>query len=418
MMIIKIFILILLMIGRSSIIDATWTEYDGLRCNDNLSSSTASGKTNKYVDFLKHFENGLKIIRGSDLIRNAFRLSRNSYLSMTTSDIFPEGLPEQFSFSCTFRDYHQQQAKQSSSPSWNLLNIDDFMGNSLFSLKINTNENQIDIDFPETSIRFDSIKFQPNDWNKLDLSFNQSNITVFINCQKHDSKFIDSLPELDIDGDITLCNAIESLDIQSMSLDCDATRPQREKCDEIIRTLPKFEYKTVEIVKECCEQPKLDRQELKLLIFDVLNDNLNYFAEYFRGKPGKPGNPSIGLPGPIGPKGEPGRIGSTGLPGQSGRPGEKGERGEKGDKGSKGDSGFPGQKGDIGLPGPRGINGATIIGPKGDKGNPGGNLIPARPQRPPGLLCNQVGCDGLTKLMLSSQKQHHQIKGPSRKMIF
>lgn len=72
------------MIGRSSIIDATWTEYDGLRCNDNLSSSTASGKTNKYVDFLKHFENGLKIIRGSDLIRNAFRLSRNSYLSMTT----------------------------------------------------------------------------------------------------------------------------------------------------------------------------------------------------------------------------------------------------------------------------------------------------------------------------------------------
>lgn len=111
-----------------------------------------------------------------------------------------------------------------------------------------------------------------------------------------------------------------------------------------IRTLPKFEYKTVEIVKECCEQPKLDRQELKLLIFDVLNDNLNYFAEYFRGKPGKPGNPSIGLPGPIGPKGEPGRIGLTGLPGQSGRPGEKGERGEKGDKGEKGDSGFPGQK--------------------------------------------------------------------------
>lgn len=72
------------MIGRSSIIDATWTEYDGLRCNDNLSSTTSSAKTNKYVDFLKHFENGLKIIRGSDLIRNAFRLSRNSYLSMTT----------------------------------------------------------------------------------------------------------------------------------------------------------------------------------------------------------------------------------------------------------------------------------------------------------------------------------------------
>lgn len=58
---------------------ATWTEHDGLLCNGD-----SSRRTNKYVDFLKHFENGLKIIRGSDLIRNAFRLNQNSYLSMTT----------------------------------------------------------------------------------------------------------------------------------------------------------------------------------------------------------------------------------------------------------------------------------------------------------------------------------------------
>ncbi|XP_075584808.1 uncharacterized protein LOC124498751 isoform X2 [Dermatophagoides farinae] len=382
---------------------ATWTEHDGLLCNGD-----SSRRTNKYVDFLKHFENGLKIIRGSDLIRNAFRLNQNSYLSMTTSDIFPEGLPIQFSFSCTFRNLQTKISKQISP--FSLLNIDDFMGNSQFSLNVIPNDNLIELDFPDSrTLRFKHVKFYQNDWNKIDISFQPSNISLFVNCHKHDTQSIDLFPELDLDGDITLCNAA-SIDIQSMSLDCDATRPLREKCDEIIRTPPKMEYKTVEIVKECCEPTKLDRGEIKLLIFDVLNDNLDYFSAYFRGNPGKPG---IGLPGEIGPKG------SNGLPGENGRC-IQGEKGERGEKGNKGDTGFAGQKGNAGSQGPIGITGATIIGPKGDKGMRGiqGHAIHG-PQGPPGRdgICNKCDRLGLEGLQFMLSQNQRQIKGPP-KIIF
>lgn len=93
-------------------------------------------------------------------------------------------------------------------------------------------------------MRFKHVKFYQNDWNKIDISFQPSNISLFVNCHKHDTQSIDLFPELDLDGDITLCNAA-SIDIQSMSLDCDATRPLREKCDEIVSMKTQRKFKNL-----------------------------------------------------------------------------------------------------------------------------------------------------------------------------
>ena len=105
----------------------------------------------------------------------------------------------------------------------------------------------------------------------------------------------------------------------------------------------------------------------------------------------------------IGPQGLQGPKGDTGDRGATGPKGDTGATGLQGDKGNTGDRGATGAKGDKGDPGVNGTNGlsayeiavadvfsgtelqwlASLIGPKGDQGNPGAAAHVTESNTPP-----------------------------------
>ncbi|KAK1343004.1 hypothetical protein QTO34_015773 [Cnephaeus nilssonii] len=108
------------------------------------------------------------------------------------------------------------------------------------------------------------------------------------------------------------------------------------------------------------------------------------------GAPGPPGprglKGDVGVKGPVGgrgPKGDPGSLGPPGPQGPQGQPGEIGPVGERGPVGLRGFPGLKGSKGSFGTGGPRGQP-----GPKGDVG-PQGQRGPQDLQGPQGLRENR-----------------------------
>lgn len=56
--------------------------------------------------------------------------------------------------------------------------------------------------FRTQTYKFDHVQLQKNDWNKIHLSVFPSNVTLYVNCQKHSSFAMKSRPEIDINGEV------------------------------------------------------------------------------------------------------------------------------------------------------------------------------------------------------------------------
>ncbi|KAI7690375.1 hypothetical protein SSS_10863 [Sarcoptes scabiei] len=411
--------------------ESTWIDSDGLRCGGRSPSSNIYQHQSNQFDFIHHLKYGLeRTIPGSDFVRKAYRLNENSILELFANDVFPEGLPKQFTFDCTFRDQSQSII---SDTSWNLLRLDDSVGDLQMGVIMAPRKRRIEFKIhSRPALMFENITLISNDWNKIQISVEPRNITLFINCKKHSSVSLPSYwPEIATDGEVSFCNydnlTTVQIDIQSLTINCDSRISQQDKCTEIIRrpvSIPK-----IPSVNCDCKPIPPRPEELKILILTILKENIEYFANYFRGLPGSPGRPgknSIGLPGTPGPRGEPGEKGDRGypgLPGSPGHPGIAGEKGSPGMPGDKGDRGYPGERGTKGEPGRNGLRGETgRDGPKGSKGDAGSAGMPGMagvrgPQGPPGRegKCSYQETTPLQALQLLLSQNQRQFKGPSFK---
>ncbi|XP_065168716.1 collagen alpha-1(IX) chain-like isoform X2 [Atheta coriaria] len=288
------------------------------------------------LDLLNSTNSGIARVRGSNRFQTAYRLNANADLTLSTRNVFPQGLPEQFSFICTFRN------RRVINSTWHLLRITDVEQRPQFVIAMNADQASIDFVITNYEGRIQTVHFPhanvfDKNWHKIHFGVTRLNVTLFVDCKLIATKTLDPRGPIDTNGEISVAKLANSkitnpIDLQWMLMSCDPSKPHREKCSEIP------------------------------YIAQAVAPELHF---------GLPPVPVINVPqkGERGMPGLPGLSGQPGIPGAEGYPGMKGEKGDQGERGLRGEqgaTGFPGTDGSDGHPGLRGPPGVPgLAGPPG-----------------------------------------------------
>ena len=144
------------------------------------------------LDDLTYEFPGVKKVRGSNRIQTAYRLSRRADLSAPAKTLLPYGLPQQFSFVCSFKK------RPSKDDSWSLVRIDGSDGQPQFELTLHPQQKSLEFKSAVATIRrplvFQNVDCDDGQWHKLHLGVFNDKISLYHNCEKHSTIFIDFMP--------------------------------------------------------------------------------------------------------------------------------------------------------------------------------------------------------------------------------
>ncbi|XP_011315545.1 collagen alpha-1(IX) chain [Fopius arisanus] len=300
------------------------------------------------LDFTEKQYPGVSRVRGTTRMQTAYRIDRDANLTLSTRQVFPIGLPEEFSFTTIFRTWRTPRV------AWRIFQISNSQGIPEFSIELNPNGRTLDLTignhdkYPQT-FQFDNPNlFENKQWHKVQVSVFREKANVYVDCVLLGSTKLQNWWPIDVGGQISISRTMEypqtvPIDLQWMIVDCDPTKPERERCDEL--PLIVYEQKKTTCDTVCPQGPP--------------------GANGTQGPRGFPGYP-----------GAPGLIGLNGLKGEKGETGNTGERGDSGDAGPRGFPGIPGAdgvRGPMGVRGPPGMPGPMFVDGKsfGEKGQPG-----------------------------------------------
>ncbi|PNI88241.1 COL9A1 isoform 2, partial [Pan troglodytes] len=292
---------------------------------------------------------------GSATLQVAYKLGNNVDFRIPTRNLYPSGLPEEYSFLTTFRMTGSTLKKN-----WNIWQIQDSSGKEQVGIKINGQTQSVVFSYKGLDGSLQTAAFSnlsslfDSQWHKIMIGVERSSATLFVDCNRIESLPIKPRGPIDIDGFAVLGKLADNpqvsvpFELQWMLIHCDPLRPRRETCHELpARITP-----------------------------SQTTDERGPPGE--QGPPGPPGPPGVpgidgidGDRGPKGPPGPPGPAGEPGKPGAPGKPGTPGADGLTGPDGSPGSVGPKGQKGEPGVPGSRGFPGRGIPGPPGPPGTAG-----------------------------------------------
>ncbi|XP_070530965.1 collagen alpha-1(IX) chain isoform X3 [Cardiocondyla obscurior] len=345
------------------------------------------------LDLLGARYSSMTKVQGSNSMQTAYRLEKDTDVTLPTKNITSSGLSEEFSLVYTLR------ARKLRKYPWHVVKIVDAAGDPQLLITMNSRKRTLDfssIDYEGElqTVSFVNDRVFDKDWHKVNFGVFKDKVVLNVDCEFIGVEDLRPRRPIKVDGNISIAKLSNSkstlpIDLQWMVVNCDPTRHEREMCNE----LPKTVAAPLQ-VKASCETicPQGPRG------FNGTD-----------GLPGPPGAPgpvgasgSPGLPGPRGPSGEKGKTGISGNPGARGFPGLQGPKGPigpvgppglpglPGRKGERGDMGFPGLKGDQGprgFPGPPGntsdfsysFNSSLYKGERGAKGEPGENGIQGQP---------------------------------------
>lgn len=93
-------------------------------------------------------------IEGSNVLQKAYRLERESNLTMRTIDAFPRGFPQQFSFECTYR------SRQPTPNSWHLFDVTNSYEESQLAITMNPGEETLELTVPNVNGDLQTVAFQ------------------------------------------------------------------------------------------------------------------------------------------------------------------------------------------------------------------------------------------------------------------
>lgn len=96
---------------------------------------------------------GVSRVRGSNRMQTAFRLDKDANLTLPTRNIFPYGLPDQFSFVSTFR-----QRRISKLP-WNIIRMVDLRRQPQFLITLNPRRQSIEFSITNYEGRLQTLIF-------------------------------------------------------------------------------------------------------------------------------------------------------------------------------------------------------------------------------------------------------------------
>uniref|UniRef100_A0A3P9QGY6 Zmp:0000000760 n=1 Tax=Poecilia reticulata TaxID=8081 RepID=A0A3P9QGY6_POERE len=315
-------------------------------------------------DLLEEFHvpesKGVKRVDGSEAEAVAYRINPSVHLQKTLSDVYPDGLPTEYSIITTFK-----VTNDTAQTSWNLWQVSDPEGREQVGLRFQPDGQSLDFFYtgPQGTqmVRtFQGLqKLFNREWHKLALSLKGSQVRLLIDCKEIRVESIDE-PRPVIRKGYTSIVKRAARD-RSASVSSNLRWCLSAQCGgyaEIGLTAGRATCKCLH------GQPGLQGSP---------------GPKGHRGLPGKPGDQGrLGNWGIRGNTGDYGNIGETGPKGEQGIKGEKGMRGSWGQRGERGPQGLKGLKGSAGFKGIRGLTGdngeagkAGEVGTKGLQGYPG-----------------------------------------------
>ncbi|KAM7364418.1 uncharacterized protein ACRADG_000925 [Cochliomyia hominivorax] len=360
---------------------------------------------------------GVQQIVGSTGYQQAYHISEYSNMTIESSRAFPKGVPNEFSFECTFRLPQPQPVMEE----WYLFELSDYEYHSQMNVKLLPQENTIEFSLPKydgslQTVTFEETEIFDRSWHKVMFGVGQDGIRLWVDCKPVPDKSGSFKAPLDVRGPIDAtdgafsvakkCHKQETvpIDLQWMIFSCDIDKPEHTNCDDIPQygrygkgmsqyesTTPRNRYTpSTPVTWEREEETTLNPLDLKFAEPTsatpwILSSTPNYLiGKDLLACPEQCPQGPPGPPGPPGPRGLPGSQGLMGVPGSPassfGRFESGGEKGEKGDRGNDGlpgapgrpgQPGAPGEKGMVGLPGPQGPPGFGARGLTGEPGLPG-----------------------------------------------
>lgn len=106
------------------------------------------------LDILEGQLTAVTRVRGSDRLQTAYRLERQVDLTMDTRDIFPSGLPEQFSFITTWRT-----RKPPKTP-WHLVHMTNVQNRSQFAITLNPTREVVEFSILDYEGKLQTLSFK------------------------------------------------------------------------------------------------------------------------------------------------------------------------------------------------------------------------------------------------------------------
>lgn len=124
---------------------------------------------------------GVSQILGSIQTQRAYRLESKSNLSINTFEAFPRGIPQHFSFECTFRTREQPPTP------WYLFHVTNRYEDSQLSVIMDPLQQLVGIGLPDVNGNVQRVYFRHSSlfdrsWHKVMLSVQQDRATLWVDC--------------------------------------------------------------------------------------------------------------------------------------------------------------------------------------------------------------------------------------------
>uniref|UniRef100_A0AAQ4P5V7 Zmp:0000000760 n=1 Tax=Gasterosteus aculeatus aculeatus TaxID=481459 RepID=A0AAQ4P5V7_GASAC len=279
-------------------------------------------------DLLKDFHvpdsRGVRIVNGSQPQTVAYRVNPSVHLRRTMSNVYPDGLPSDYSVIATFK-----VTKDAAKKSWDLWQVSDPGGQEQVGLRFQGDTRSLAFFYtgPRGSHMLRTFygveQLFDGEWHKLALSVKGSRVKLLIDCEEVSVESIDEPRPVLYRGYTSIVKRAAgdrsmSVDLQQMEVSCDPEQAYSEGCCELSSVCGGYAEIGLTAGRASCK--------------------------CMHGQPG-----IQGAPGPKGHRGLPGKAGDQGRQGNWGIRGNTGDYGNIGESGQKGEEGIKGEKGTRGL---------------------------------------------------------------------
>lgn len=167
-------------------------------------------------------------------------------------EAFPQGIPHQFSFECTYRSHEQENDP------WYLFHLSNSYEESQMYVKLNPAHSTLEVSLPQVDGHLQVVEFEHRQlfdqrWHKVMLGVTHEKASLWVDCQP--VRYLDGTYDAELEargyfdtsqGYVSVARFAEEhvlhaespeVDLQWMVLSCDPTRPTKETCEE----LPQYE---------------------------------------------------------------------------------------------------------------------------------------------------------------------------------
>ncbi|TRY65244.1 hypothetical protein DNTS_014056 [Danionella cerebrum] len=207
-------------------------------------SSRISGQQREAAyDLLQEFglseSQGVKRVAGSEPETMAYRINPSIHLKKSSSDVYPSGLPSDYSVVATFK-----QSSDSAKTSWNLWQVSDPEGQDQVGLQLQGDSRTLDFFYTsplgtKTLRSFQRVdKLFDGEWHKLALSVKGGQVKLLVDCEEISVEPLDEPQPVIRRGFTTIVKRAAGdrsvlVDLQKMDISCDADQALSEGCCEL-----------------------------------------------------------------------------------------------------------------------------------------------------------------------------------------